>query len=88
MRIPPGSTVSFDLQVTPNDPNAQFRLTFPATPFTLDGTATGNPVFSITDSRPYTAVFAGVFHYKVHVDTADGPFEISHCPELEVNPDV
>src|SRR5436190_15996753 len=56
MRLRPGAVISFDLKVTPNDPDATFEVTFPATPFTDDDTPTGKPVFSITNSNPHVGI--------------------------------
>ena len=86
MRIPPGVGVSFNLKVTPNDNTATYTVTFPATPFTVDDTVNGTPLFTITDATPHKAVFAGLFHYRISVNTSDGPFEINNCPELDVDP--
>jgi hypothetical protein len=93
MRLRPGAVISFDLKVTPNDPDATFEVTFPATPFTDDDTPTGKPVFSITNSNPHVGIFQGLYHYKVSVTTKDSSgrvevFEISHCPELDLDPNV
>ena len=93
MRLRPGTVISFDLRVTPNDPSATFEVTFPATPFTDNDTPTGRPVFSITNSAPHVGLFQGLYQYKVKVTTTDQQgrvevFEISHCPELDLDPNV
>ena len=80
--------ISFDLQVTPNDNTATFQVDFPASPFTSDDTVNGAPIFSIDNSNPHKAVFAGLYHYTVTVTTQDGTYSISNCPELEINPNL
>lgn len=89
LRVNQGDTITWDLQVVPNDPTAEFSIQFlnGITPL-VDGR--GNLVFQfgpVSGSATYQVKNPDPnpteYQYQIHVTTENGTFSIDHCPVVD-----